>query len=129
MNRPASRGLRHLALKVRNLAKMRAFYVGVMGFQVEWEPDPQNLYLTSGNDNLALHEVAEDLSGGSLDHLGIIVGSPQDVDDWAAYLKENKIALLTEPKTHRDGARSIYLKDPEDNTIQIIFHPPISGKV
>jgi len=34
-----------------------------------------------------------------------------------------------EPKTHRDGARSIYFKDPEENMIQIIFHPPISGKV
>jgi len=129
MNRPASRGLRHLALKVHNLAKMRKFYVDIMGFQVEWEPDPQNLYLTSGNDNLALHESSDEFSNGSLDHLGMIVGSPQDVDDWAAYLKENKIELLMAPKTHRDGARSIYLSDPEYNRIQIIFHPPISGKV
>ena len=129
MNRPSSAGLHHLALKVRDLKKMRAFYVDVLGFQVEWEPDLQNLYLTSGNDNLALHEVSEDLSRGSLDHLGLIVSTPADVDAWAEYLKQHQVLLSMEPKTHRDGARSIYFKDPEQNMIQIIFHPPISGKL
>ena len=27
----------------------------LLGFAVEWEPDPDNVYLTSGCDNLALH--------------------------------------------------------------------------
>lgn len=129
MNRPASGGLRHVALKVRDMKKMKTFYVDVLGFTVEWEPDPQNLYLTSGADNLAFHEVSETFSSGSLDHLGMIVKTPQDVDEWASYLKSKSIALSMEPKTHRDGARSIYFKDPEENAIQIIFHPPISGKI
>src|SRR5262245_13154481 len=124
MNRPPSSGLRHLALKVRDMKKMKSFYVDVLGFTVEWEPDPQNLYLTSGTDNLALHEVSESFSGGSLDHLGIIVKEPQDVDAWASYLGAKNVHLTMQPKTHRDGARSIYLKDPEENAIQIIFHPP-----
>ncbi|PWT94261.1 MAG: glyoxalase [Acidobacteria bacterium] len=128
MNRPAIQGLHHLALKVQNMQRMRAFYVDVLGFAVEWEPDPQNLYLSSGSDNLALHEVANLAPGGSLDHLGIIVPKPQDVDDWAAYLKSHGVSLKQEPKTHRDGARSVYLPDPEGNVIQIIYHPPISGK-
>ena len=34
--------------------------------------------------------------------------------------------LLTEPRTHRDGARSFYLEDPEGNRIQIIHHPPLT---
>ena len=128
MNRPSSRGLRHLALKVNDLHRMRQFYVEVLGFSVEWEPDPQNLYLTSGIDNLALHEVSETLPQGRLDHLGIIVENPSDVDEWAAYLKEHRVSLAMEPKTHRDGARSIYFADPEHNVIQIIYHPPISNK-
>ena len=33
-----------------------------------------------------------------------------------------------DPRTHRDGARSCYVKDPDGNTIQIIHHPPISGR-
>jgi catechol 2,3-dioxygenase-like lactoylglutathione lyase family enzyme len=129
MNRPAACGLRHLALKVHDMKQMRSFYVDVLGFTVEWEPDPQNLYLTSGEDNLALHEVQEKLPQGRLDHLGLIVQRPADVDAWATYLKSKSIALAMEPKTHRDGARSIYFADPEQNMIQIIYHPPISDKI
>jgi len=127
MIRPASKGIRHLALRVRNMDLMRSFYVEMLGFQVEWQPDPQNLYLTSGSDNLALHQVREELSPGTLDHIGILVEKPDEVDEWAAYLKERSVLLKQEPKTHRDGARSIYFHDPEMNLIQIIFHPPISG--
>src|SRR5437868_14124128 len=71
MDRPAHAGLRHLALHARDLDAMRRFYVDVLGFEVEWEPDADNVYLSSGVDNLALHrgtgEVARE---GALDHLG-----------------------------------------------------------
>ena len=128
MNPPPSKGIRHLALKVRDIRGMRLFYTGILGFRVEWEPDAQNVYLTSGTDNLALHEEKSVFSSGSLDHLGIVVEKPQDVDLWAEYIKGQNVLLKQEPKTHRDGARSIYFADPEGNTIQIIYHPPISGK-
>ena len=127
-SRPPVEGIRHLALKVKNLSRMRSFYVEILGFGVEWEPDPKNLYLTSGSDNLALHEVEGELHSGSLDHLGIIVTKPEDVDGWAGYLRGRNVVLIQDPKTHRDGARSIYFADPEGNVIQIIFHPPISNK-
>mgnify|MGYP001075032440 CR=1 FL=1 len=57
MNRPASTlGLRHVALYVQDMAASEHFYVDLLGMQVEWRPDPDNLYLsTSGQDNLALH--------------------------------------------------------------------------
>src|SRR3954463_8739503 len=54
-DRPSHAGLRHLALNVRDLAAMKQFYVDVLGFAVEWEPDADNVYLSSGIDNLALH--------------------------------------------------------------------------
>jgi catechol 2,3-dioxygenase-like lactoylglutathione lyase family enzyme len=128
MNRPPSRGIRHLALKVRNLRQSRDFYSRILGFEIEWEPDPKNLYLTTGLDNLALHEVDEEIASSRLDHMGIIVEKPQDVDAWSDYLKSKEVRLIQEPKTHRDGARSIYFADPEGNVIQILYHPPISGK-
>src|SRR5438093_13494539 len=55
MNRPTHAGLRHLALNVRELDEMKRFYVDLLGFEVEWEPDSDNIYLSSGIDNLALH--------------------------------------------------------------------------
>ena len=130
MPRPSHLGLRHLALNVRGMAAMKAFYVDLLGFQVEWEPDPQNVYLTSGRDNLALHQAegaaAEAGRGpGALDHLGLIVATADTVDAWAAFLESNGVALDMRPKTHRDGARSCYFRDPDGNRVQIIHHPPI----
>ena len=55
LQRPSHAGLRHLALNVRHLDAMKRFYVDLLGFAVEWEPDADNVYLSSGIDNLALH--------------------------------------------------------------------------
>ena len=132
--RPPHRGLRHLALHARSFGAMKRFYTEVLGFAVEWEPDGDNVYLTSGADNLALHRASaggdppERAAGGALDHLGLIVGRPDDVDAWADYLVGEGIALDAAPRTHRDGARSLYLSDPDGNHVQIIHHPPISGE-
>ena len=129
MDRPAHAGLRHLALHARDLDAMKQFYVDVLGFAVEWEPDPDNIYLSSGIDNLALHRAKGEIEGGTLDHLGLIVRVPEDVDKWAEFLKSRGVELSVQPKTHRDGARSFYFRDPDGNAIQIIHHPPISAKV
>ena len=110
---------------------MRRFYTDVLGFDVEWEPDGDNVYLTSGADNLALHRAPagrpRPAGGGTLDHLGLLVRRPDDVDAWAGYLEHRGVALDAPPRTHRDGARSLYVSDPDGNRVQIIHHPPISG--
>jgi catechol 2,3-dioxygenase-like lactoylglutathione lyase family enzyme len=137
MDRPAHAGLRHLALNARDLAAMKRFYVELLGFEVEWEPDADNVYLSSGTDNLALHRAppggagreGQGVAPGALDHLGLIVRSAADVDRWAGFLESRGVVLEARPRTHRDGARSFYLKDPDGNGIQIIHHPPISQKL
>ena len=59
MKRPGkTQGLRHVALFVPDLVVAEHFFVDLMGMTVEWRPDADNVYLTSGNDNLALHQVA-----------------------------------------------------------------------
>lgn len=132
MERPAHAGLRHLALNVHDLAAMKRFYVDLLGFAVEWEPDPDNVYLSSGIDNLALHRAAAPPSGADgaspLDHLGLIVRAADDVDRWAAFLEGHGVTIDAKPRTHRDGARSCYFRDPDGNRVQIIHHPPISAK-
>ena len=138
MERPTHAGLRHLALNARQLDAMKRFYVDLLGFEVEWEPDADNVYLSSGRDNLALHrstELATGRTGGAtsgpspLDHLGVIVRSAEDVDRWAAFLASRGVTLDAGPRTHRDGARSCYVRDPDGNKVQIIHHPPISQKI
>lgn len=124
---PPTLGIRHVALKVADLEKSEAFYVKVLGYGVEWRPDPDNVYLTTGQDNLALHR-DKTAPGGALDHFGIMLRRPEDVDAWAERLKSAGVKLAKEPKTHRDGARSFYAPDPEGNVIQFIYHPPIAEK-
>jgi catechol 2,3-dioxygenase-like lactoylglutathione lyase family enzyme len=130
-DRPAHAGLRHLALHARAYDAMKRFYTELLGFAVEWEPDADNVYLSSGVDNLALHRAPEGAGGRdtALDHLGLIVRAAEDVDRWAAYLTRRGVPLASEPRTHRDGARSLYFTDPDGNAIQIIHHPPISQKL
>jgi len=130
MERPTHTGLRHVALNARDLEAMKRFYVDLLGFQIEWEPDPDNVYLSSGVDNLALHRATDGPPSASpLDHFGVIVKRAEDVDRWAAFLESRGVTLDAQPKTHRDGARSCYFSDPDGNKVQIIHHPPISGKI
>jgi catechol 2,3-dioxygenase-like lactoylglutathione lyase family enzyme len=110
---------------------MRAFYVDVLGYTVEWEPDPQNLYLTRGSDNLALHASndgpAPNEPRGVLDHLGIVVPDIDDVDAWDTWLRAHGHVPEKAVKTHRDGARSLYVRDPEGNLLQFLWHPALAG--
>ena len=129
MKRPnPTTGLRHLALKVYKLEACEAFYVDLLGMIVEWQPDPDNIYLCSGNDNLALHRVNSPIpkENQHLDHLGFILSSAEDVDSWHAFLLAHQVKILKAPKTHRDGARSFYCEDPDGNVVQLIHHPPIA---
>lgn len=118
-----------MALNVLDLEQVEPFYVECLGFQVEWRPDVDNVYLCSGVDNLALHRVRD--TGGKqqrLGHIGIIIDDIDDVDLWYEFLLSHFIKMASQPKTHRDGARSFYCYDPEGNVVQIIYHPPISAK-
>jgi catechol 2,3-dioxygenase-like lactoylglutathione lyase family enzyme len=121
--------MRHVALTVKNFTACEAFYTDLMGMQVEWRPDDDNLYLTSGNDNLALHRAADDFDDSGdqrLDHIGFIINEPEQVDAWYEFLQAHNVVMKAAPRTHRDGARSFYCQDPDGNTVQIIHHPPIA---
>ncbi len=130
MKKPApTAGLRHVALYAEHFEACERFYVELLGMQVEWRPDADNVYLTSGNDNLALHRAGKKADGPQrLDHLGFILNRPEEVDDWYAFLKENNIIMRSTPRTHRDGARSFYCEDPDGTVVQMIYHPPLVSR-
>ena len=123
------KGIRHIALRVRDIGRSAEFYTRLLGMTVEWRPDAGTVYLTSGGDNLALHEVDADHIDNScspLDHLGFLVSRPEEVDEWAQRLQAGGVELVQQPKTHRDGARSIYFRDPDGNLVQLLHHPHMS---
>ena len=67
-------------------SESRDFYVGLLGFTVEWRPDLDNVYLRLGDDNLALHR-----------HL------PSSEDDARAFRKWHLEVAVHGAILHRDG--------------------------
>lgn len=125
-------GIRHLALFIQHFDECLRFYTELLGMTVEWQPDADNVYLTSGSDNLALHRAAADFAPSKhqrLDHLGFIIKTPAEVDEWYEYLSQHQVKMHSQVKTHRDGARSFYCADPDGNVVQMIYHPPISDQI
>ena len=120
-------GLRHLALNVRDPQASKRFYADCFGMDVVWEPDPDNVYLSSGWDNLALHR-APAPAPGALDHLGFIVDSREEVDLLAERFRGQGVTIAAEPRDHRDGSRSFYCLDPDGLRVQVLFEPTLSNQ-
>ena len=125
---PPTKGMHHAALLVESFDACVDFYTRLLGMEVEWHPDEDNIYLTSGSDNVAIHRATTPAadSGQRLDHIGFILNRIEDVDVWHKFLVDRGTPIETEPRTHRDGARSFYCRDPDGTLVQLIFHPPLS---
>ncbi|MBH0181311.1 MAG: VOC family protein [Nitrospira sp.] len=126
-----------MALRVTNLSRSRQFYEQLLGFQAVWEPDSENVYFSSGTDNLALHQISKSemesydrTKTQLLDHMGVILDSPQAVDQLYQHIAQKIEAMggriAKEPKQHRDGSYSFYFADPDGNLIQALYEPSIS---
>ena len=131
-SKPSLISLRHLALRVTDMARSRAFYEGLLGMKVVWEPDPDNVYLSAGADNLALHQIPAGERAGYtqrgqyLDHFGFIVASPLEVDHWHDALRRAGVPIVKPPRRHRDDSVSCYVADPDGNVIQMLYEPTLS---
>lgn len=130
--RGKTRGLRHLALRVRDVQVSQAFYERHFDMKVVWQPDPDNVYLSTGVDNLALHQVPKEefekfaaFSNHPLDHLGFLMDSPESVNALFQEVSAQEVTIVQLPKQHRDGSFSFYMADPDSNTIQILFEPSV----
>jgi catechol 2,3-dioxygenase-like lactoylglutathione lyase family enzyme len=127
MKRPQpTNGLNHVAFYVKNMEACEKFYTELLGMRIDWHPDADNLYLTSGKDNLAFHRAPEKFSPAQfqrLDHIGFALKARQDVDEWHDFLLAQNVIIKAAPKDHRDGTRSFYFADPEGNVVQMIYFP------
>ena len=125
-----SLGIRHLALKVKNFKECFVFYTQVLGMKVDWKPDDQNVYLTNGVDNLAIHydENISDVKNDSrLYHFGILIKNKDDIDVYIKHMRDNNVKIHKDKKIHRDNSVSFYVEDPDGNILQILWHPTLSN--
>lgn len=122
-------GLRHVALRVTDVERSKRFYSEVFGMRVVWQPDPDNAYLSSGCDNLALHR-AEPIAAGTpqrLDHLGFIVSDRGALARAWEWVQQKALTVVHPLRDHRDGSSSFYISDPDGVVIQLLYEPQISA--
>jgi catechol 2,3-dioxygenase-like lactoylglutathione lyase family enzyme len=129
---PGIKGMRHIALKVRDIVKAKSFYRDMLGMDVVWEPDPQNVYLSSGYDNIALHQVTAGFAAIAaeqhLDHFGFIVESIERVKELEQQFRSAGVIIVHPFEIHRDGSASFYCADPDGIVIQMLYEPQLSHK-
>jgi glyoxylase I family protein len=121
----------HVVLRVRDLERALAFYSGVLGCAVERRLDDLGLVqLRAGDALIDLVPVDGPLGraggappgsdGRNVDHVALRVKTP---DPDALHAELERRGLEPSPLERRYGAegygRSLYLKDPDGNTIEL----------
>jgi len=124
------KGMRHVAIKVKDVARSKDFYQEILGMDVVWQPDAENVYLSSGCDNIAIHRVPanfeNDAQENQLDHLGFVVESIERVKELEQEFTAKGVRMVHPFKIHRDGSASFYFADPDGIVIQMLYEPQLS---
>lgn len=124
-------GIDHIVLRVRDVARMRAFYCEVLGCSPERGQEELGLYqLRAGHALIDLVDVAGPLGraggpppgseGRNLDHLCLRI-EPFDADAITRHLAGHGVEageVVSRYGAEGEGP-SLYLQDPEGNTVEL----------
>lgn len=132
MNHPiAVEGFDHIVLRIRDKARMVAFYCDVLGCTVQWDrPELGLTHIRAGRDLIDLVTLDGPLGriggagpaseGRNLDHFALRV-RPFDAAAIRAHLAGQGATIEDEGERYgADGQGwSIYVRDPEGNTVEL----------
>lgn len=132
------RGIDHVVLRVRDIERMRAFYCEVLGAEhVVYRPEFGMSHLRVGDAMIDLVEVSGSLGkaggaapgreGRNMDHLCLRV-EPFDQEAIVAHLRKHQVPVgdIKQRFGAEGNGVSIYLADPEGNTVEL--KGPSDGK-
>lgn len=108
-------GLRHIALKSRDLKKTERFYTEVLGLEIAFRVSPKMIFLRSPRGNDLLNFIKSDekrRSPQGLDHFGFKVPAGH-LKRLEKKLKQNGVEI-----EGRRGRSSIYFRDPNGYVIE-----------
>ncbi|MFQ5828827.1 MAG: VOC family protein [Candidatus Methylomirabilia bacterium] len=109
-------GLRHLALKTRNLRMTERFYIKILGLEVAFRNRGMIFFRSPGGDDLLNFVETNrpfDPEQGGLDHFGLRFGRGE-LKKLSQTLRKAEI-----PALGRRGRRSLYVQDPNGYTIEL----------
>jgi glyoxylase I family protein len=124
-------GLHHVTVIVADLQRTTEFYRDVLGLALVREavndddPDARHFWFGDARGTagtlLSFMEYPQMEPGkvgvGSVHHVALSVASSEELDAWRDYLRSRGIDCTD--VFDRAGLRSIYLRDPDDNIIEI----------
>lgn len=119
----------HVVLKVRDLEKAKDFYVGVLGMKVGNYDPKRGMFLRFGDyhHDIAIFKTGDDATLPSDNQVGLVhVALITDgVESVRAYYDRCKAAgVEIVGTTNHAITNSLYVKDPEGNTIEIYADVP-----
>ena len=114
------RRLGHVAIRVHDVDRAKNFYLG-LGMKLIWD-DPDWCYLEAGpeHDGLALLGPGYKAAGP---HFAFHFTDKGEIEQLHAQLCStgSQVGSLHD---HRDGTASFYLRDPDGNWLEMLYHPP-----
>ena len=128
-------GLHHLTAICADLDRTTAFYRDLLGLQLVREgasdddPDARHFWFSAGDGEpgtlisfLEYPNLERGVVGvGSLQHFALAVDSAEEQEAWRDYLRERGVEATD--VFERGGFRSIYLRDPDGNIVEIATRP------
>jgi catechol 2,3-dioxygenase-like lactoylglutathione lyase family enzyme len=120
----AIKAIDYTVIFARDMAAMRRFYEGVLGFAVTRELSANWIEYQIGGNTLALARPSRTSSdaplptGSAALQLAFKV-LPDEVDQCADELARHGVALLSPPTNQSFGHRTLFFRDPDGNLLEV----------
>ena len=120
----AIRAIDYTVIFVRDMAAMRRFYEGVLGFPLLRELSPGWIEYRLGENTLALARPSRTAGdaptpqGSAALQLAFKVSAPE-VDQCADELVRHGVNLLSPPTDQPFGHRTLFFRDPDGNLLEV----------
>jgi catechol 2,3-dioxygenase len=122
-------GVRHVAIKVRDLEAAKAWYGDVLGMTVQDEFPGRGIFVRFGpyyHHDLAIFKADAEApqpaaNGVGLAHIALLVDSLEGVKQWYHHLKSQGVNVRS---SDHGVTRSIYFTDPDGNPFEIYCDNP-----
>jgi catechol 2,3-dioxygenase len=129
--------LGHVNLRVSDEERARWFYCDVLGLEIaERDPEHGGIFTTLGDNfhtlDFAQHPRPDQAQKPSRDQLGLIhiAFQVEHYDDLReAYVHLLKNGITVDHATNHENQRSIYLRDPDGNGVEIYYEIPFALQV